>query len=177
MQTEESVQALPEQPDLPPDAQPEESEPAAGAAEGSAAAKAQPDEPQVPLAGLAELARSLRQGTESREETFRALQQREAQRVFREDLAAIRAAWPDEKAKSIAELGPQFAAICAAGVEPLAAYEALRAQRRRRSAPSTGPVAGAGGDGDYYTRDEVARMSREEIHRNFDKIRRSMRRW
>lgn len=142
---------------------------------------AQTEEPQSPqteeLSALAGFANALRQSAPGREETFRALQQREAERVFREDLAAIRAAWPDEKAASISELGPQFAAICAAGVEPLAAYEALRAQRQRRSAPSTGPVASGGGDGDYFSRDEVARMSREEIHRNFDSIRRSMRRW
>ena len=139
-----------------------------------------PPEPQTeaaPAVDLAAFAAALRQGSPDREETFRALQQREAARVFREDLAAIRAAWPDEKAESIAQLGPQFAAICAAGVEPLAAYEALRAQRQRRSAPSTGPVAAGGGDGAYFSRDEVARMSREEIHRNFDSIRRSMRRW
>lgn len=128
-------------------------------------------------ASLAGLAKALGRLSPDRETAFEALRRREADRVFREDLAAIRAAWPDETAASISELGPQFAAICAAGVEPLAAYEALRAQRQRRAAPSTGKVAAGGGDGTYFSRDEVARMSREEIHRNFDSIRRSMRRW
>ena len=128
-------------------------------------------------ASLAGLAKALGRLSPDRDTAFEALRRREADRVFREDLAAIRAAWPDETAASVRELGPQFAAICAAGVEPLAAYEALRAQRQRRAAPSTGRVAAGGGDGTYFSRDEVARMSREEIHRNFDRIRRSMRRW
>ena len=39
-----------------------------------------------------------------------------------------------------------------------------------------GDVRPAGGKG-FYTRDEVARMSRSEIERNFERIRRSMDRW
>lgn len=137
----------------------------------------EPAADRTAAASLAGLAKALGRLSPDRDTAFEALRRREADRVFREDLAAIRAAWPDETAASISELGPQFAAICAAGVEPLAAYEALRAQRQRRAAPSTGKVAAGGGDGAYFSRDEVARMSREEIHRNFDSIRRSMRRW
>ena len=111
-------------------------------------------------------------------EQLRRYQQREMQAVFDGDLKAIRSAYPDERANSVDELGPQFIAMCAAGVSPLSAYEALRAEKARsvRQPPSMGDVRPAGGKG-FYTRDEVARMSRSEIERNFERIRRSMDRW
>lgn len=111
-------------------------------------------------------------------EQLRRYQQREMQAVFDGDLKAIRSAYPDERANSVDELGPQFIAMCAAGVSPLSAYEALRAEKARsvRQPPSMGDVRPAGGKG-FYTRDEVARMSRSEIEHNFERIRRSMDRW
>lgn len=111
-------------------------------------------------------------------EQLRQYQQQEMRTVFENDLSAIRRAYPDEQAKSVDELGTQFIAMCAAGVSPLAAYEALRAEKNRsfRQPPSMGDVRPVGGKG-FYTRDEVARMSRSEIERNFERIRRSMDRW
>ena len=104
--------------------------------------------------------------------------QREQARFFADDLASIRAAHPEESAASVEELGPQFLAICAAGVDPLCAYEAVRSHRERTAPPpSTGDFGGRAPAKEFYTRDEVARMSRSEIRRNFDKIRRSMSHW
>ena len=104
--------------------------------------------------------------------------QRERERLFTDDLAQIRAAHPEESARSVGELGPQYLAICAAGVDPLCAYEAVRSHRDRTAPPpSTGAFGGKPPAREFFTRDEVAQMSRSEIHRNFDKIRRSMSHW
>ena len=103
---------------------------------------------------------------------------RERERLFTDDLAQIRAAHPEESARSVSELGPQYLAICAAGVDPLCAYEAVRSHRDRTAPPpSTGAFGGKPPAREFFTRDEVAQMSRSEIHRNFDKIRRSMSHW
>lgn len=137
--------------------------------------------PQTPGAQAQDLAPAGRPQAERENglaEQLRRYQQREMQAVFDGDLKAIRSAYPDERANSVDELGPQFIAMCAAGVSPLSAYEALRAEKARsvRQPPSMGDVRPAGGKG-FYTRDEVARMSRSEIERNFERIRRSMDRW
>ena len=78
------------------------------------------------------------------------------------------------------ELGPQFIAMCAAGVSPLSAYEALRAEKARntKQPPSMGDVRPAGSkDKDFYTRDEVARMSQAEVSKNYETIKKSMTKW
>lgn len=103
---------------------------------------------------------------------------REAETVFERDLKSIKKAYPDEKAKDIRELGDDFIRICASGVSPLAAYEAVRAEKARATKPSTGDVKAAPvADKEFYTRDEVARMSADEVHRNYDKIIKSQSKW
>lgn len=110
-------------------------------------------------------------------------QQAEAmqQQVFEQDMAAIRKMYPDEKAKSVTELGDEYMALMATGqVDAVTAYEAVRAKRNRTATkpPSTGKIhSGAAGQGAYYTREQVEAMSDEQIERNFDDIRRSMATW
>ncbi len=105
--------------------------------------------------------------------------QREAQSIFAADLKAIKKAYPDEKAKSVEELGDQFIRLCAAGISPLSAYEAIRAEKNRgaKQPPSMGDIRPGGGGKEYFTRDEVKAMSQAEVHRNYDKIRESMKKW
>ncbi len=157
--------------------------------DGGAAADGQPDPPGQPdpqtaalLAGL--LAAAGRQREDPPGQPDAAMRElaeyrrREQERLLSDDLAAIRAAHPEESARSVAELGRQFLAICASGVDPLCAYEAVQAHRQRTAPPpSTGDFGGEAPPKEFFTRDEVARMSRGEIHRNFDKIRRSMSHW
>lgn len=110
-------------------------------------------------------------------------QQAEAvqQQVFAQDLAAIRKMYPDEKAKSVTELGDEYMAMMATGqVDAVSAYEAVRAKRQRTAPkpPSTGKIrSGAAGQGAYYTREQVNAMSDEQIDEHFDDIRRSMAMW
>lgn len=106
-------------------------------------------------------------------------QQNEA--VFAADLRAIRKAYPDEKAKSIEELGEAFIAMMATGrVSALTAYEAVRGEKQRTAPkpPSTGDVGSqTGAKKGYYTREEVAAMSPEQVQQNLDIINKSMRTW
>lgn len=108
-------------------------------------------------------------------------EQQEAEQCFARDLAAIKKAFPDEKAKHVSELGNEFMAMMASGkVSAVAAYRAIREQRQiDHPAPkSMGDVGGSGGtEKEYYTQDEVQRMSPAEVSKNYDKIRRSMTRW
>lgn len=110
-------------------------------------------------------------------------QQAEAmqQQVFAQDLAAIRKMYPDEKAKSVTELGDEYMAMMATGqVDAVSAYEAVRAKRQRTAPkpPSTGKIqAAAGRKGAYYTREQVNAMTDKQIEENYDDIRRSMATW
>lgn len=105
-----------------------------------------------------------------------------AQQAFADDLKAIKKAYPDEKAKSVIELGPEFMAMMATGrVSAVAAYEAVRAERNRTAPkpPSTGGIQGSGakGKGGVYTREEVERMTPAQINEHLDDIRKSMSGW
>lgn len=104
-----------------------------------------------------------------------------AQQTFEQDLRSIKKAYPDEKAKSVMELGPEFMAIMATGqVSAVTAYEAIRAQRAR-TAPkpvSTGAIGGGQKQpGGHYTREQVEAMSPKEVHDHYDDIRKSMKSW
>lgn len=114
-------------------------------------------------------------------ERLQRYEQQEAEQCFAKDLAAIKKAFPDERAKHISELGDEFMAMMASGkVSAVAAYRAIREQRQiDHPAPkSMGDVGGSGGtDKEFYTPDEVQRMSPAEVSKNFDKIRRSMASW
>ena len=106
--------------------------------------------------------------------------QREAQEQFSNDLKAIRKAYPDEKAKSVDELGVEFLKLCASGIKPLVAYEAIRAEKARstQNPPSMGDVKPtSSGEKEFFTREEVAAMDQATVSKNYEKIRKSMGTW
>lgn len=106
--------------------------------------------------------------------------QREAQEQFSNDLKAIRKAYPDEKAKSVDELGVEFLKLCAGGVNPIVAYEAIRAEKSRSATnpPSMGDVkTSPAPEKEFFTREEVAAMDQATVSKNFDKIRKSQEHW
>lgn len=109
------------------------------------------------------------------------LQQAQQRQVFQKDLAEIRAAYPDEKAEDVAELGEEYLAMMATGkVSAIAAYEAVRAHKQRSApkAPSMGDVGGsAGKEKEFFTREEVLKMTQAEVSQNFEKIRKSQAKW
>lgn len=107
-----------------------------------------------------------------------AFRQKEHAATLSNDLQAIKTAYPDERAGSVAELGEEFLTIMASGrVSPIAAYEAVRAERKRKGTPppSMGSVGVTGRDrSEFYTREELDRMSPSQVHKNYDKVRKSM---
>ena len=100
-------------------------------AAGRGRAQAAPVEPET----LARLEAQLRQQFRATDPEFLAqaaelkkAHDREAQ--FSNDLKTIRAAYPDEKAQKVEELGIEFLKLCAGGISPLVAYEAIRNEKR-----------------------------------------------
>lgn len=112
-----------------------------------------------------------------------ALSQMAAETVFRQDLSAINKAFPDAKVKSIDEIGPQFQRLRAAGIDTLTAYAAVRQAKeavRKPAPPSMGAVnASSSKEKDFYTPDEVDRLSDKELDdpKVWQRVRKSMTRW
>lgn len=152
------------------------------------AAGVEPDQAVQMMGGLMDSLREtdpeyqrLREQAEASSQELAALRQEEYARVLDRDLRAIKRAYPDEKAKSVSELGEEFLHIMASGqVDAVSAYEAVRAHRSRMEPkpPSTGAIGGAASRKDgYYTKDEVAAMTPKQVHEHYDDIRKSMARW
>lgn len=108
-------------------------------------------------------------------------QRRQMEETFSRDMAAIKTAYPDEQAKSVMDLGEDFMALMATGqLDAVGAYEAIRRKRNagRKQPPSMGAVATGGNEPkDYFTKEEVQRMSQAEVKKNLDVINKSMKRW
>lgn len=96
-----------------------------------------------------------------------ALERREAQRTFADDLAAVKRYNKDEKASSVEELGETFLRARAMGLDPLAAYDIVQRERERTAArkpPEIGAVAaGTGSDKGYYTEAELDRLTGKDL--------------
>ena len=146
-------------------------------AAGRGRAQAAPVEPEA----LARLEAQLRQQFRATDPEFLAqaaelkkAHDREAQAQFSNDLKTIRAAYPDEKAQKVEELGIEFLKLCAGGISPLVAYEAIRNEKARSAAnpPSMGDVkTSPTTEKEFFTRAEVAAMDQATVSRYFDKIR------
>lgn len=103
------------------------------------------------------------------------------ERDFADDLAKIKAHNPKETAKSVTDLGRDFMAARAMGVDTVTAYELVQAKKNRETPPLPPelPQLGDANDvpKDFFTPEEVRAMSPEEVHKNFDKIRASQKDW
>lgn len=85
-------------------------------------------------------------------------------RVFKDDLSAIKKAFPEVKAKTVEDLGDMFTTLRANGVDAVTAYAAMQKGVEATKKP-TPPVMGAvnqvPAEKDYYTEEEY-----DEIERN-----------
>lgn len=116
------------------------------------------------------------------EELKQQLVEQQAQAQMNADLAEIQKLHPE--VKSIDELGQEYLAfrfnpMGEMGAEQ--AYQMLLAYKGNTT-PKKPPVVGAVAtstkpETDYFTREEVAAMSQEEVSKNFDLIRKSMTKW
>ena len=107
------------------------------------------------------------------------LRQRESQRLFEADLAAVKKLNPEEKATDVRQLGEDFIRLRAAGVSVEAAYQASRAAVPQvQPPPDAGAVqTGEAAQGQFFTKEQVQAMSREEVQRNLSRIEESMKNW
>lgn len=97
---------------------------------------------------------------------------------FSSDLKAIKEAYPDEKAAKIEDFGIQFLELCAAGIAPLTAYEALRNEKKRTSTVpvSTGDIKPANTEKEFFTSEELDRLTSKDLDdaKTLDRALRSM---
>lgn len=86
--------------------------------------------------------------------------------VVKEDLAAIKKAFPEEKARSVEELGEQFIALRAQGIDPIVAYSAVAAAKQATAKPKP-PEMGAVGqkpvEKEYYSNEELDRLTDKDL--------------
>lgn len=95
-------------------------------------------------------------------------------------LARVKEVYPDVKATSVDEFGDNFAKLVADDVDPAVAYAAIynteRAQEKPKP-PEIGAVGRATPESDFYTVDEVRKMTKAEALANREKIIKSMPKW
>ncbi len=113
----------------------------------------------------------------------------QAKKIEQADLAAIKAAYPDLKAESYADLGEKFVKARTLGFSAVAAYAAVLAEHPKVGTPSapaeppkpeTGAVSTAGSEveKDYYTPQEVDKMKDKDLTPSvLSKIMKSMTKW
>ena len=104
--------------------------------------------------------------------------------MMRDDFASIKTAYPDVTASCIADLGEEFCRLIVLQYDPVAAYEAVRAKILRETKnppPCIGSVGNTNGqDKDYYSSEEVDRLTREDFKKNprlLEVVRKSMLKW
>lgn len=106
-------------------------------------------------------------------------------RVFKDDLAAIKKAFPDVKAKSVEDLGEKFVALRANGIDAVTAFAAMQKGVEATKKP-TPPVMGAvnqtPAEKEFYTSEEVDNIERNHPEmlddpKIFNRIMKSMTKW
>lgn len=86
----------------------------------------------------------------------------------------------DPEVKDLDSLGEDYVDYIRAGLTGVQAYYASRAKvdAEKAVAPAeVGKVNQSAAPKDYFTREEVQGMSQEEVHKNYDIIRKSMSKW
>lgn len=95
----------------------------------------------------------------------------EAERLMQEDLEKIRKV--DPSLKSLDDLGEGYIEYISAGLDPVKAYWAIKAEERANEVTppkEIGRVATSTAEKDYYTEAEIDAMSSEELTKNWKKV-------
>lgn len=110
------------------------------------------------------------------------LLEQKAQALMNSDLLEIQKLHPE--VKSIDELGKEYLAFRFSQMGEMGAEQAYQMAKvyKAQTTPKKPPVIGSVStqekpQSDYYTREEVAAMSAEEVSKNYDTIRKSMEKW
>lgn len=100
----------------------------------------------------------------------------EFERVKSDDLKVIQEV--DPKIKSVDELGEKFFRLRANGIDTLTAYHAIKQAAPKKVVAQMGDISASSAiEKDFFTREEVARMSQSEVDKNFETIKKSMTKW
>ena len=98
------------------------------------------------------------------------LREERNERIFADDLAAIKAKYPEESAEKIQDLGDDFIRIMAAGggnLNALVVYEALRAQKQQvqnQAPPVIGDVVQTPPpEKEFFTSEELDRLKNKDL--------------
>ncbi|MGI5824515.1 MAG: hypothetical protein ACOX7J_02985 [Bacillota bacterium] len=96
-------------------------------------------------------------------------------------LSEVKNSFPECKAESVDEFGIEFATLLQNGLSPVTAYAAVTAAQNAGKKP-TPPEIGAvnnreAPDREFFTREEVAKMTKDEVHRNWGRIQKSRLKW
>lgn len=94
-----------------------------------------------------------------------------------QDLKAIKDAHPETTLKDVEELGEEFFKYRTMGIDAVTVYDAIQMKKGVPPKPMGKVKTGAPTNNGFFTRDEVANMSKKQIHDNYDKIRESMAKW
>lgn len=122
---------------------------------------------------------------ERMEEELEALREEKRNRVFEDDIKAIKDAYPDVKAKSVYDLGEKYWSLMKTGeLSALEAYEVIRKLEERGKKtppPSTGSTKSAAGkaEKDYYSSEEVDNLTEKDLDdpKILEKVFKSMTKW
>ncbi len=96
--------------------------------------------------------------------------------IINQDINKIKSKYPD--IESLEDLPDGFVEIMATGKvkDPIIAYEMLRPQKEVPT--STGSLkSNDKQEKEYFTREEVKQMSKEQVHKNYEKIMASQKKW
>lgn len=96
-------------------------------------------------------------------------------------LAEIKNVYPDCSANSVDEFGLDFANLLQGGVSPAVAYAAVNFAQNAASTPLPPDIGAVNNidspDSDYFTREQVKQMTKEQVHKHWKKIQRSRAKW
>ena len=112
-------------------------------------------------------------------EELRSLRARERDWVFQGDLARIAKAFPQQAPDSIPALGDDFLKMRSLGIDPVTAFAAICLAQNGAVTPppEMGPAACARPEQDFYSPEEVRRMTPQQVQQNLKKIERSQKKW
>ena len=120
------------------------------------------------------------------EKENRMMREREYERIYSRDLSRIKEAYPSLAAKDVSDLGSEFFKLRAVGVDPVVAYDALKAKEAREQKPtpeqpSTTGSAKSGGAAqkDYYSPEDVDRLTAKDLSNEklLETVIKSMKKW
>ena len=99
------------------------------------------------------------------------------QKMKADFLSQIKEKFPECSAKSVDEFGDDFAKLVEQGISPAVAYAAYTGVQNAGKKPMPPEIGAVNSkrapEKEYYTREEMAKMSKAQIHKNWAKVKRS----